>query len=168
MRRKGGGGYNHLVFCLSFPSFAPMTIPFRHTRDKEVFERTKKSEQIIQKKGPKKDLGILPYPGSSIWWRGSAKRKKKMNFPVSSHDAHEDSSYCKYLFPVLWSRLIYIFNFFILLLLPTPHFFRFDFLFELFFFSPPSVSAQQINKYNKNGMAPISKYTRSVKPYLPI
>jgi hypothetical protein len=54
MRRKGGGGYNHLVFCLSFPTFAPMTIPFRHTRDKEVFERTKKSEQIIQKKDPKK------------------------------------------------------------------------------------------------------------------
>lgn len=169
-RRKGGGGYNHLVFCLSFPTFAPMTIPFRHTRDKEVFERTKKREQInTKKKDPKRDLGILPYPGSSIWWRGSAKNKKKREF--SHFFAWRAWGFVILQIPLscsLISAYLYI-QLFLFYFFTTLHFFRFDFLFEqFFFFSPPSVSAQQINKYNKNGMAPISKYTRSVKPYLPI
>lgn len=145
------GGTCHLVFCLSFLAFAPRMIPFRHTRQRSLKRRTKNK---YQKKG--EDLGILRIqtvaPPS-----GDEDRQKRRTFSlllVSSHDAHQDSSYCKYLFPVVWSRLIYILLFFFLLFF---FFSRLDFLF-LFENSPSSRLAQQINKYNKNGIAHIKIY----------
>ena len=66
------GRYNHLVFCLSFPAFAPTMIPFRHTHDKEVFERKRE-----QKKRTENYLSILRIQAVAPPSGGEDRQKKR-------------------------------------------------------------------------------------------
>ncbi len=167
MRRKGEEDIIISYSVSLFQRLLRWRSPLDTHATKKFLKGQKRIEQIIHKKKDPKKIWVycriqaLPSGGED---RPKIKKREFSRFfawGAWGFVILQIPLFCSLISAYLYIQL-FLFYFF-----STLHFFRFDFLFEQFF-SPPSVSARQINKYNKNGMAPISKYTRSVKPYLPI